>query len=80
MGAMSLAKVTGWPPLTSAAPSQAGRAKNIAATNCFRGVGILKCAPWLDFSAVDLAEASKRPAATDYVAPDGAKQGVADLG
>src|SRR5579862_5230933 len=77
MGAMSLAKVTGWPPLTSAALSQAGRARNIAVTNCFRGVGILKCSPWLDFSAVELAEASKHPMGSDYVAPDAAKQGVA---
>src|SRR4029079_12760613 len=78
MGAMSLAKVTGWPPLTSAAPSQAGRAKNMAAANCFRGVDIVKCALGLDFSAVELVEASKHPMDSDYGAHDGAKQGVAD--
>jgi hypothetical protein len=82
MGAMSLAKVTGWPPLTSAAPSHAGTAKNIANANCFpRGftmldVGILKCAPWLDFSAVELVEASQHPMASDYGVTDGGKQGV----
>src|SRR5260221_8261789 len=80
MGAMSLANVTGWPPLTSAALSQAGTAKNMANANCLRGVRILKCAPWLDFSAVLLVEASKRFARSDYVAPDAAKQGVADRG
>src|SRR4051794_41294426 len=79
MGAMSLAKVRVWPPLSSAASSQAGRAKNMAATNCFRGVGILKWAPWRISRPFFAVEASKRPMASDYVAPDGAKQGVADF-
>ena len=39
---MSLAKVTGWPPLTSAAPSQAGTAKNMRGYKLFSRCGHLK--------------------------------------